>query len=290
MAITEHDLTGFDSAELIDTVRPCDLCGATGSLDTPGDPSSKIRICTGCGFVHVKERRSIEEVAQAWDQIYANGGYDPDWPGVKARLFYVSEWIGQHIGLDGRSVLDIGAGNGLFLEFCRDRGAHVVGLDPSSKNVAIVKSKDIACFHGWAADSSPDIGQYDIVTLNWTLENTGDCLEVLRYAKRQLAPNGHLVVATGSRIYGGFRKPLSCYIPQDRSYPHDTHCFRWSIRSLRRAFVRVGLSKGRTNDWDQRDEMIVTAIDAGGATCLDEGKERPEDVLDHFRRWHEQFP
>lgn len=271
-------------------IHSCDLCGETERLAVPGDPSGKIGICKSCGFVYVAERRSVEEVAQAWGQIYANGGYDPDWPGVKARLFYVAQWIDHHVGLSGRSILDIGAGNGNFLCYCRDLGGHPVGLDPSGDNIRHIRSRDISCFEGWAADSSPDIGQYDIVTLNWTLENTSDCLQVLRYAKRQLAPNGHLVVATGSRIYGGFRKPLSLYIPQDLLYPHDTHCFRWSLPSLRRAFVKVGLSKGRSNDWDQRDEMIVTAIDAGGAMCPDEGKERPEEVLDHFRRWQEQFP
>lgn len=289
--VRESDLTGFDSAAMINTVRPCDLCGAADSLDTPGDPSRKIRICSGCGFVYVSERRSTADVAHAWDEIYASGGYDPNWPGVKARLFYVAQWIESNIGLAGRSVLDIGAGNGNFVDYCRSLGAHCVGLDPGLDNVRKIKARDIPCFHGWAADDSPYIGQYDIVSLCWTLENVGDCLAVLRYAKRHLAPNGHLVVATGSRINVPFKKPLRSYLPQDPNYPHDTHCFRWSIKSLFDALRISGMEYFQWNDFTERDELIVSSTKVSDdALSVNREDDWASFTLNHFRRWHEQFP
>lgn len=267
-------------------IHACDLCKSTKTFNLPGDPSGKIRICADCGFVYVPERRSLPEIALAWGEIYESGGYNPNWPGVKARLYYVSEWIAQNIGLLGKSVLDIGAGGGHFLLHCRTHGAYPVGLDPSAKNSRRIRTFDITCFQGFAADDAPDIGQYDIVTLNWTLENTGDCLEVLRYAKRQLAPDGRLVVATGSRILVPFKKPLSSYLPQDPSYPHDTHCFRWSVNSLTRACEAVGLINHAMNDYEQRDELIMSFEHGQGENEHDD----PQQVREYFERWQKEFP
>ena len=275
----------------------CDLCGNSADfLPLPGDPSGKISICGQCGFVLVRERRSVAEIALAWNAIYASGGYDPNWPGVKARLYYVAEWIRQNIGLDGKAVLDIGAGGGQFLRFCRGAGAHPVGLDPSPSNVHAIRSHDIACFQGFASDDAPPIGQYDIVTLNWTLENTGDALAILRYAKRCLAPGGHVVVATGSRILVPFKKPLSSYLPQDVNYPHDTHCYRWSYESLGDAFEKIGMLNmaPNVNDFEQRDEMIVAFSVVSGGPLTMKGlawpRHAPFEVRDYFKRWETCFP
>ena len=272
----------------------CDLCGnSTDFLSLPGDPSGKISICGQCGFVLVRERRSVAEIALAWDEIYKSGHYDPDWPGVKARLYYVAEWLDQNIGLTGKSVLDIGAGSGLFMGFVRNRNAYPVGLDPSPDNCGRIRQQDMACFQGFASDDAPGIGQYDIVTLNWTLENTGDALAVLRYAKRCLAPGGHVVVATGSRILVPFKKPLSSYLPQDVSYPHDTHCYRWSYETLSDAFFHVGMLNMApdTNDFEQRDEMVVAfSVHEMTMKGLAWPRHAPFEVRDYFKRWETCFP
>ena len=268
--------------------HPCDLCGETQTLPVPGDPSGKIGICTSCGFVYVAERRGVAEIAAAWSEIYANGTYDPEWSGVQARLFYVAVWINQNIGLRGKSVLDIGAGNGLFLEFCKQAGAEPTGLDPDEGNCAKVRSRSIPCLNGWAADGRNLSNKYDLICLNWCLENTADCLAVLRYAKRCLAPGGHVVVATGSRICVPWKKPLSSYLPQDKDYPHDTHCYRWSSRSLYRAAVMCGLLLQRENDFHERDEMVNIFVDGKGpipGVC-----DPPDMIADYFSDWQKNFP
>jgi len=265
----------------------CDLCQANETLPLPGDPSGKIGICKGCGFVYVSERRSVEEVAKAWNGIYSRGGYDPEWPGVKARLFYVATWLDSTISLAGRSILDIGSGNGQFLAYCSGLGALGVGLDPSPDNANKVRARDIACFHGWADRAHPPCGKFDLVTLNWTLENTGDCMSVLEYAKACLAPGGMIAVATGSRIGVPFKKRLSSYLPMDSQYPHDTHCFRWHPNHLNAAFHKIGLAIVADNDFMDRDELVCVAGEKDAPLFMNVTAEL---VHNYFNTWQREFP
>ena len=265
----------------------CDLCGSSNRLPLPQDP--RISICARCGFCYVSERRTAEEVALAWDDIYRTEQYSPKWPAVRARLFYVAEWIEQTIGFEGKSVLDIGAGDGFFLQQCRIRGAHPVGLDPSPHNARGIRALDMTCHEGSIEKVGP-CGQYDIVTINWTLENTTDCLAMLRYARERLLPGGHVVVATGSRILVPPKKPLSSYLNPD--VPADMHCFRWSFSSLTRAFMQANLTFAAANESLECDWMVMAANDRPvPADCRDETfHNSPAAVLQHFADWARMWP
>ena len=275
----------------------CDLCGSTSRLPLPQDP--RIAVCLRCGFVYVPERRTAEEVAQAWDDIYRNEQYSPKWPAVRARLFYVAEWIDQTIGFEGKSVLDIGAGDGFFLQQARMRGAHPVGLDPSSHNARGIRALDMTCHEGSIAKVGP-CGQYDIVTILWTLENTTDCLAMLRYARDRLLPGGHVVVATGSRILVPPKKPLSSYL--NPNVPADMHCFRFSVASLAKAMLKVGLSvlsqelradilltrplmnRPQEQEWLVMAGLVRAPVDDYFPS------DSPSAVLQHFADWARMWP
>ncbi len=92
----------------------CDLCGSTDytvlevARKYIGDNEPPV-VCNNCGFCYVRTRRPAKEIAEDWNNIFGEG-YTSEWPGVKARLFYVAEFFDQHYGWKGKKVLDIGAG------------------------------------------------------------------------------------------------------------------------------------------------------------------------------------
>ena len=262
----------------------CDLCGSTSNTPLPQD--DRIAVCQGCGFVHVRERRSSEEIAAAWGAVYGEA-YNPEWPGVKARLYYVAEWLDQHYGLAGKTLLDIGAGRGQFMHFAAAKGAYPVGLEPSAANCQHIRSLGLPANHG-SIESVAYMGQYDFVTILWTLENCGDCLAMLRWAKEQLAPGGRVVVATGSRILVPFKKALSSYL--NPKLPADLHCFRWTPETLCLAFQHVELGIELVNDYRERDELVVVArVDPVSLVAL-ANFNLPDLVLAHFAEWGRLFP
>ena len=259
----------------------CDLCASKERSEIePG-----IFVCMGCGFVYVPERRSPQEIAADWSTVYNGGHYDPDWPGVKARLWYVAEWLDQNISLSGKRVLDIGAGNGNFLAFVKERGAIPLALEPDEGNSQKIMSRGIQSIHGCVEDIEHWPQKHDLVTILWTLENCGDCLGMLKWARERLAPGGKVVVATGSRILVPFKKPYGSYFGK---LSPDLHCFRWSWHSLANAFSKAGLTPFQANDWMERDELIMMA--EINPDAMPSGRDSPLEVVDFFREWKRQWP
>ena len=266
----------------------CDLCGSknyTFVHEAEKHGSGNIAVCNNCGFVFVPVRRSAEEIAKSWEGIYASGGYTANWPMVEARLTYVAECYDQLYGWAGKSVLEIGAGEGRFLEMVRSRGAHPVGLEPSAEGCRKLRSKDIFAHHG-TVEQCGQVGTFDVVAILWTLENCQDCIGMLKAAREMLAPGGYVLIATGSRILVPFKKPLSTYFSKN---PPDTHCFRWSANTLRAAAAKTGLDQDAGNDEMQGDWM-VRAFVADSSWALPQKGDDPAAVLDFFRRWDREWP
>ena len=160
--------------------------------------------------------------------------------------------------MKGKLLLDIGAGEGTFLKMARERGAEVIGLEPCMGNVGKIIDDGIVCWPGTIEDTEGS-DRFDIITILWTLENCADCIGMLKRAREWLKPDGVVVVATGSRILVPFKKPLSKYFSDN---PADTHCFRFSSRSLFRALKKVGLLAAENNSFVDSDCMVVAACEA----------------------------
>lgn len=270
-------------------VVPCDLCGATEAVEVPHareyTADQPIHICVGCGFVHVKERRSAEEIAASWTEEIFGAGYTAAIPAVTARLTYVAETVDLELGLRGRRVCEIGAGEGHFLDLLRGEryGADVFGIEPSAANCSAMSERGIDCFNGtiedWAERGEPR--EFDLVAILWTLENCRDCVGMLRAARGLLGEGGRVVVATGSRILVPFKKSLDAYLSTN---PADTHSFRFSAATLRGALAVAGLETAYVNRYVDHDVLLVL-----GAPEADVGDWQGDDYLDvwnFFERWH----
>ncbi len=263
----------------------CDLCGSQTWAPIPVSEPRGIGICQVCGFCYVRDRRAAHEIAADWSNVYG-AGYDPDnWPAVKARLYYVQEWLEEQYPGDGpRSLLDIGAGTGTFLGILElPFLTEVHGLEPStagSDNPRITRG---------SVEDDIDLGQFDFVTINWTLENCGDCIKMLDYARRRCKPDGRVIVATGSRILVPFKKPLHTYLGDNSP---DLHCFRWSAQTLDAAFAKAGLLSERINPFRECDWLVMAAQPVDGARVWkrDFPFDPPQVVAEFFRAWERMWP
>ena len=271
---------------------PCDLCGAADPVEVPHNRyytnDQPVHICRGCGFVYVVRRRSAARIAEVWSTEIFRGTYTAAIPAVAARLTYIAEFLATAVGLKGKSVAEIGAGEGRFLSMLKDRyGAKVFGIEPSALNSKLLSTAGIPHYTGTieehvaAADSGA--GSFDLVVVLWTLENCEDCKALLRGAYRLLKPGGSVVVATGSRILVPFKKPLHAYLS---TLPADTNSFRFSANTLRGALAVTGFDAAHINRYLDHDVLCVVGRRRDDGSVGAWTGDNYLDVHGFFERWH----
>lgn len=274
---------------------PCDLCGSGGAIEVPHarhyTDDQPVHICRECGFVYVKRRRTSQEIADTWsDELYGDG-YTARIPAVKARQTYVAEFVDVNIGLRDKLVCDIGTGEGQFLEIIRkdEYGAEVFGTEASARNCARLAEMGIEHFKGTIEDfcAGGEVEKYraDIVTIMWTLENCRSCRDMLAGAYKILRENGHIVVATGSRILVPFKKPLHTYLSKN---PADTHAFRFSANTLRGILAVSGFEVTHVNRYMDSDILCMIARKRDREIRIELEGDDFLKVYDFFDRWHKE--
>jgi SAM-dependent methyltransferase len=145
--------------------------------------------------------------------------------------------IGKMTGLQAGSLLDVGAGTGLFADAMRRAGWKVTGLEPDAAareraremNILL---QDIADLHQLPPES------YDAITLWHVLEHVHDVHGYLDRLKTLLKPEGRLLIAVpnftsaDARTYGAFWA----------AYDVPRHLWHFSPRSMQLLLKQHGFS------------------------------------------------
>src|SRR5262249_47060767 len=270
---------------------PCELCASAEFEEIPearfytgGQP---IHVCKRCGFVQVIRRRPAERIAEVWEKELFQSEYTARIPAIKARHVYVAETIETAIGLAGKDVCDIGAGEGYFLQMLRDDyGARVFGIEPSAANCARMQAQRIGCFDGTAEAfqrAAPEQERFDIVTLIWTLENSNSCRRLMDVRWTLLLENGYVAAATGSRILVPFKKPLDYYLGPN---PGDTHAFRFSANTLQGLLAETGFEIVCANQYIDSDVLCMIGRRTDRSRRIAWTHDDWRRFLKFFSRWH----
>jgi 2-polyprenyl-3-methyl-5-hydroxy-6-metoxy-1,4-benzoquinol methylase len=161
------------------------------------------------GFWAIRPTPSKEEITR----FYANEFYSGDYKNfndsslevqVNDLEFYEGSWgdvadsIQRLSGrtLDGQTILDIGCGWGLFLEYMSRLGMKCYGFDPAPEAVAYASSKGASVkLAGLDKIAVFDDQRFDVVTLNNVLEHLSDPIGVVSEVLTEvLSPDGLLVI------------------------------------------------------------------------------------------------
>lgn len=255
---------------------------------TPYLKGAPIHVDKYTGLVYVKERRPPEEIASAWsNEVYGNkisdSSYTATSPIVKTRHVFVAEFVNSIIGLKGKKLIDLGAGEGMFLEMVRkEYGAIPFGLEPSQANCDLMTKLNIENACGTFESYEPK-QNFDVASIMWTLCNVGDCYGALVKAYDSLAEGGHLFCSEGSRILVPFKKPLHLYVGP--ALQSDLHPWHFSANTLRTLMELVGFEIVKTNRFFDQDYLVVIGQKKSNPRrnfYVDDYKK----VIEFFQRWH----
>lgn len=242
----------------------CRLCGGKQfqALEVAED-SVRVLKCRDCSLVFVDPQPSRWSLPDYYDEQYYQSWL------TEQRPKRVKMWERriQHLEKFKRTgrLLDVGCGEGLFLEVAKRRGWQTAGTEISGFAAEhAAKAAECEVFHGELPDAPFTDGAFDLVTLWHVLEHVRDPLAYLTEARRILAGDGVLVVAVPNlnnilmkAVYRLFKgKPLRLYEPDEK----ELHLFHFSSRTvplcLKKAGFRIVRIGPDTGSVDRRKQIV----------------------------------
>jgi len=182
---------------------------------------------------------------------YLNGRYGTDFrPASLLGRLAVTMVPGKRVQLDaqarnlpsawpGAALLDVGCGNGDFLDFARRAGWQVTGVDPDPKAAETAWSRGLDVRLGGIEVLDGSGAIFDVVTLSHVIEHAHEPLQMLRACQRLLRRGGFLWLETpnldsiGHRVYG----------PNWRGLEPPRHFVLFTWGSLVRALEAAGFAR-----------------------------------------------
>ncbi|MBI4832329.1 MAG: class I SAM-dependent methyltransferase [Candidatus Lindowbacteria bacterium] len=195
--------------------RNCSLCGSGKSqtlykglkdrfYGTPG--AFDIAGCGNCGLSF------LDPVPPNLSDYYPTRYYSYQ-PGsaalqfvrrvASAGLFYLPK------ASAGQSVLDIGCGNGEYLERMRKRGWMVYGIEKDERLVTFLRQRGIPAFESIDEALGAKPHHFDLVSFNSALEHMEGFRSALEQVRRLLKKGGEIVILVPNvdsrehRVFGG---------------------------------------------------------------------------------------
>ena len=208
----------FLSHELF-TLLKCDNCGLLCTLPCPNPETIGSYYNSSEYTSHNSQQRSLKNI------LYRRAR--------KIALGRKLAMIEKHVKTG--KILDIGAGTGDFLAFCKAKGWNVAGIEPNSFARELAKIN-----HGLELAVNDTVlekdGVFNVISLWHVLEHLHDPLEKLFYYSGLLKPNGILVLALPN--YESW--DANHYGKYWAAYDVPRHLFHFSKASVEKLSAKAG--------------------------------------------------
>ena len=127
-------------------------------------------------------------------------------------------------------LLDVGCGNGEYLDKMRRFDWDVMGVEPDKKAVSVAQEKfSLDIFKGSLEEAKFPDGYFDAITMNHVLEHASEPIRLLKECRRILKPRGKLVVITPNTKSLGQNTFKDSWLHWDP----PRHIFLFNLYSLR---------------------------------------------------------
>ncbi|MBI2886852.1 MAG: class I SAM-dependent methyltransferase [Chloroflexi bacterium] len=142
--------------------------------------------------------------------------------------------VRRYVPLEGRRVLDIGCGLGIYVRKFQELSEGACGIDVEFDRVREGAKFVPNLMVARGEDLPYRDGSFDVVFLNEVLEHVEDDRQTLREASRVLRPGGHVVIFAPNRLY--FFETHGFYLGK-RFVFRLLPLVNWLPDALRRIFV-----------------------------------------------------
>ena len=151
------------------------------------------------------------------------------------------ESAGRHLpkAKPGQTLLDVGCGNGIFLDFARHAGWQTLGIDFDPNSVACCLQKGLDVKQGGIEILADQSDRFDWITLSHVIEHVHHPLDLLAACHGLLKPGGRIWIETPNIDAQGHRDFGSAW----RGLEPPRHLVLFNRASLERALRATGFGE-----------------------------------------------
>jgi 2-polyprenyl-3-methyl-5-hydroxy-6-metoxy-1,4-benzoquinol methylase len=224
----------------------CPLC-RSARYDIVEHTEAPYRVvrCSDCSLVYVDPIPNVGELSRHYNQDYY-----AEWISTqrkkRERMWARRLKSIERVTKKG-SILDVGCGEGLFLELAKRNGWRVHGTDVSAYATEFASKRlgqSVFCGEIWDAPFNEQ--SFDVITMWHVLEHTTSPMQTLQEVRKLLKPGGLVVLAVPNlndrlmqaayRLVKG--RKLRLFSIGDK----EIHLFHFSVQSLRLLLEKTGFT------------------------------------------------
>ncbi len=187
------------------TVKTCHVCEGARIYYLFSKADCRIVRCDDCGMVFLNPQPNDEELARIYGTDYFLGSETEEGRRAASEIKkatakgYLAEILRYRGNAPGR-LLEVGCGDGDFLELAEANGWNVTGIEyaPAACDRARQRLKNGTVHCGELKQASLPSEQFDLCVVSDVIEHVRSPLEFLAEVHRVLKPGGTLFVATPS--------------------------------------------------------------------------------------------
>jgi 2-polyprenyl-3-methyl-5-hydroxy-6-metoxy-1,4-benzoquinol methylase len=254
--------------------KACDICGGTSVKElyrSKKDGTAPVIedgnvihqnidvMCMDCGLIYKYPSLTKKSLDKFYLEDYSKV-FRPGWDETISRAMVVYtldsairalDWLKSKVSVKDMTVLDVGAGDGMFMKVLEGEGAKVVGIDTDARSVEIAwKLLGTEVYHGDFMEDPGITGVFDVVVLRNTLEHMYSPTQAIEKAKDLLADDGFMLIEVPS----AGRPYPACGI---NSFLSGAHNYTFTVESLYELTKKCGLSIQALDYAGHRDCMLA---------------------------------